>query len=405
MILLLIVLIFLIRVGIKITLVGISVSTFVYNRYKGIKNTVEKINGIADTKHKVRDAKEAAINSAKVVLKTSAKVGKFVVENVLYLLDLALGIVNKFLIGALGYVIVVDAVVFVMMVSAMGYFVLAFDSDNKSDYLQMVTSTIIKGGSTGGSTGDPGDPGDPGDTVDPGDQGTGGGGGSTGGSVDGDVYTVLSSDPNYSRKASALAKVYSEASTRWGRNVAIGIMANVVAEGSPGKIEGINFGSAFSSGLYPSSRKRVLNCTCSKKGTVTIDYWAQAPCSAHEIAGSTIDSMDDVNAMLSIGGGIQGIGVGSIQWSGGRRDGILRKYQQLGDFSYSSLLSADVEYIMEELGGRYSWVISSCSGKSASECAKIICQRYEVPAGLATQLTTRSTYAEDLSAKLARIGK
>lgn len=402
MILLLIVLIFLIRVGIKITLVGISVSTFVYNRYKGIKSTVEKINGTSDTKHKVKDAKEAAINSAKVVLKTSAKVGKFVVENVLSLLDLALGIVNKFLIGALGYVIVVDAVVFVMMVSAMGYFVIAFDSDNKSDYLQMVTSTIIKGGSTGGGTGDPGDPGDPGDTGDP---GTGGGGGSTGGSTDGDVYSVLSADSKYSRKASALAKVYSEASARWGRNVAIGIMANVVAEGSPGKIEGINFSSAFSNNIYPISRKRVLNCTCSKKGTVTIDYWAQAPCSAHEVAGSTIDSMDDVNAMLSIGGGVQGIGVGSIQWSGGRRDGILRKYQQLGDFSYNSLLSADVEYIMEELSGRYSGVISSCSGKSASECAKIICQSYEVPAGLATQLTTRSTYAEDLSAKLARIGK
>lgn len=404
MILLLIVLIFLIRVGIKITLVGISVSTFVYNRYKGIKNTVEKINGTVNTKHKVKDAKEAVINSAKVVLKTSAKVGKFVVENVLSLLDLALSIVNKFLIGALGYVIVVDAVVFVMMVSAMGYFVIAFDSDNKSDYLQMVTSTIIKGGSTGGSTGDPGDLGDPGDPGDPGTSG-GGGGGSTGGSVDGDVYTVLSADSNYSRKASALAKVYSEASSRWGRNVAIGIMANVVAEGSPGKIEGINFGSAFSRGLYPSSRKRVLNCTCSKKGTVTIDYWAQAPCSAHEIAGSTVDSMNDVNAMLSIGGSVQGIGVGSIQWSGGRRNGILRKYQQLGDFSYNSLLSADVEYIMEELSGSYSGVISSCSGKSASECAKIICQRYEVPAGLATQLTTRSTYAEDLSAKLARIGK
>lgn len=400
MILLLIVLIFLIRVGIKITLVGISVSTFVYNRYKGIKSTVEKVNGNSKTKHNMKGTKEVALNTEKVAIKTTAKIASAVTKSVLTLLDTALGIVNKFLIGALGYVIVLDAVLLIMMVSAMGYFVIAFDNDNKDNYLQMVTSTIIKGGSSSGSTVDPGDPADPADPA-----GTGGGGSSTGGSIDGDVYTLLSADSNYSRKASALAVVYNEASARWGRNVAIGIMANVVAEGSPGKIEGINFSSAFSNNRIPISRKRVLDCTCSKKGTVTIDYWAQAPCSAHEIAGSTIDSMEDVNAMLSIGGGLQGIGVGSIQWSGGRRDGILRKYQQLGDFSYNSMLSADVEYIMEELSGSYSGVISSCSGKSAAECAKIICQNYEVPAGLATQLTTRSTYAEDLSAKLARIGK
>lgn len=397
MILLLILLIFLIRVGIKIALVGITVSSYIHSRYKKIQSSLKKDDEVV----KQEKFSDKAVVAIKTTTKAVAKVAKTTVNTILTLCDLALGLLNKLLICALGYVIILDTLIFLMIVSACGWYLTVYGDKTKADYLIATTETVYNynnggsGGSnegTGGGTGDENNSGDD------------GGGTESSGSSDQDVYSLLASDSMYAGKASALAMVYNQASARWGREVAVGLMANVVAEGSPGKIEGINFKSAFERGAISSSRKVVLSCGCSKNGTVTIDYWALAPCSAHEIAGTTIDSMSDVSAMLSIGDDVPGIGVGSIQWSGGRRQGILQKYSNLSNFSSSNLLMADVQYIMEELNGSYNSVIASCSGKNASECAKVICNNYEKP-GTSNAAVTRASIANDLSIKLSSIGK
>lgn len=412
MILVLIILIFLIRVGIKIILIGISVSSYMYNRYKKIREYLDKKNGKVE--QKPVGFKENAIEVAKITAKVTVKASKIVTSTVLRLLDFSLGILNKFLVSALGSVVVLDSILLVTIVSIMGYYITVFEDDSGNG-LDMVFNTVhsvssVVGGIPDGREDTPPTNNDDTGSGSGGVTDTGGGSSGSGGLVDtgsggANVYDLLASDPLYKGKASALAEVYNRATASWGRDVAVGLMANVLAEGSPGKIEGINFKKAFDSGKINKKRKVVLSCNCSKKGTTTIDYWAKAPCSAHELAGSVISSSQNVSDMLSIPDGVGGIGVGSIQWSGGRRKGILQKYSQLSDFSESSLLMADVSYILEELSTSYSGVISDCIGKSASECAKIICNDYEAPVGGSNAANYRAGVASDLSSKLLSVGR
>lgn len=208
----------------------------------------------------------------------------------------------------------------------------------------------------------------------------------------------------YSGKASILAAAYQACINRgWGEDFAIGLMANIQHEGKPGIVEGINFQKAFDKGSLPASRKAVLTCGCSKSGTVTLDYWANSgvPCGAHELAATILNSKDGVNSMLSIANGVSGIGVGSIQWSGGRRAGILQRYLN-SDMSEGALANCDLEYILDELSGGYANVVSACSGKSAEDCAQIIHDQYE-KSGDANAVTTRRATAQKIKAILSSI--
>lgn len=395
MILLLIVLLFLIKIGLKITLVGMKVSSYVYDRYKRIQSHMSNNNGVEKTSN--NDTIDAMINTSKKVIKTTGKIAKKVImkgiEWSVWLADKVTSLLITLLSSVGIYVIILDAVVMLFLVSIAGFYMTNMMGDDDGGY----TAHVYWSDEDAGGGGNEDD----------------GGGGNGGGSdiitpPSGDeyqaVYDLLCAN-GYSGKAQALASVYVEAKAKWGRDVAIGLMANINHEGSPGKIEGINFASAFANGKIDASRKVTLSCGCSKSGTVTIDYWAQAPCSAHEQAGKVISNKGMVTDMLQVSGSTPGIGVGSCQWSGGRRVGILNKYNSLSDFSANSLLLADVSFIMDELSGSYSGVINNCSGKSASECAKIICGEYEKPASMEAAKTTRAATASDLDTKLASIGK
>lgn len=177
----LIILIFLIRVGIKITLIGIAVSSYMYGRYKKIREFLDKRSGKVEEKPKDMKGKviETAKVTAKVVGKITIKATKFVVNNLLRLLDLALGLLNKLLISALGYVIIVDAIIFVMTTAIMGYYITVFmDGGDDNHGLIAVYNTITGGGSGGNSGGSSG--GSSGSSEDTGG-GSGGGSGDTGG--------------------------------------------------------------------------------------------------------------------------------------------------------------------------------------------------------------------------------
>lgn len=212
-----------------------------------------------------------------------------------------------------------------------------------------------------------------------------------------ELYTKLASNKNYSSKATILTIEYFKLKEVYGEAFAIGFMVNTLAEGSPGKIEGLDYSGAYKKN--PNNKNlKILNCSCSRSETPTIYYWADSrvPCAAHEISNKTINSVSMVNTMLEIPGAVSGIGVGSSQWSGGRRVGILQYYKDNATtYSVDELSKLDVEYIMKELEGGYKFVADACKGKSVSECGAIICSKYEAPLD-STQPATRGTSAKNL---------
>ena len=223
---------------------------------------------------------------------------------------------------------------------------------------------------------------------------TGGGGGDRPvGNLE--VYNKLAADPRYSSKATAMALAYTYAVDKYGENFAIGLMANILAEGDSGLVEGM---WTYSSG---GDSKVKSNCSCNgSSGKYVYWYWNQASCAVHSLAYTYIDSESDIDTLLTIPNGVAGIGVGSVQWSGGRRVGLLNLYKQKGvTFSKDELLEIEVEYTMMEFAGDYYKVVMACSGKSAAECGSIICSQYEKPAG-SDQPVIRGNSAAEIYALL-----
>ena len=216
----------------------------------------------------------------------------------------------------------------------------------------------------------------------------------SGGNIIGNVelYTKLSSDSRYSAKALALTTAYTKAVPLYGENFAVGLMANILAEGNAGQIEGMWVSDKGSSG------KAISNCSCNgSSGKYVYKYWTQVDCGVHGIAGKVISSMNDINKLDSIPSGVQGIGVGCIQWSGPRRDALIDRYKtSVSGFSSDQLLSVEVQFMLDELSGGYKGVVNSCSGKSASDCASIICKQYEKPDNMNTKASQRARAATDL---------
>ena len=107
--------------------------------------------------------------------------------------------------------------------------------------------------------------------------------------------------------------------------------------------------------------------------------------------------MNDINTLLSIPSDVSGIGVGCIQWSHSRRAALLNKYKSSASgFSDDQLLSVEVQFMLDELAGGYKGVVNNCSGKSASDCASIICKQYEKPDNMNVKASERATAATEL---------
>lgn len=190
-----------------------------------------------------------------------------------------------------------------------------------------------------------------------------------------DVYNKLVAG-GFDKKAFAMAYAYSAASKQWGDNVAIGLMANIYAEGNIGQLE------------YRNSK----------------GYWNACSAEALAIAGKVISSADMARTWMNGTPQNQsGCGVGMIQWSSpGRRNGILSLYlSDAKTWSQDELGTIEVKFMMQELSGSYSSTIRGCSGKSATDCAREFCLTYERPSGKYAKANERAGYA----AKIERILK
>lgn len=187
-----------------------------------------------------------------------------------------------------------------------------------------------------------------------------------------DVYNILVNNGYNKDKAYAMAAAYGATSSKYGHNFAVGLMANILHEGKPGQIEG-NWGSPYWNAPGVSQAVRDLNY-------------------------KVISNVSMVDTLLTIPSGVDGIGVGSIQWSGSRRPGILNLYKSRAtQYSQAELGAIDVQYMIQEFAGGFAGVPSACSGKSAAECASIICKQYERPAGMNQKAVERANTAANLT--------
>lgn len=236
--------------------------------------------------------------------------------------------------------------------------------------------------------------------------------GSGGGTVgyNQEVYNILVENNKYSAKALALASVYAALEPEYGRNFAIGMMANIFAEGNFGVIEGI-----WTSEHQTSNKTYQLTCNC-HSGQWTYPYWGSVGEDVHTICtedgnGSTKVNASRTQSLLdNIPSGTPGIGVGIVGWSGGRRVGMLQTYKSSCiTYSQDELAVAEVLFMKEELkadysnGYYYNLVVEPCSGKSASDCAIIICEKYEAPAAGESQKNTRAANATELESLLSNV--
>lgn len=229
-------------------------------------------------------------------------------------------------------------------------------------------------------------------------------GGGTGGGTVGynkEVYDILVADKRYSAKALALASVYATLEPDYGRNFAIGMMANVNAEGNFGMIEGI-----WTSTVETKTKKTVLNCSC-HKGLYANYYWGDVSGDVHDVCTEDGNGKTYVNAsrvdylLANIPEGVQGIGIGTVQWSGSRRIGILNTFKNsCKSYSQDELAVAEVLFMKTEFEGGYKYVVDAAKGKSAQDCARVICKKYEMPSGVDIAAETRAAYAAELESLL-----
>ena len=225
-----------------------------------------------------------------------------------------------------------------------------------------------------------------------------------------EVYDILVQNSKYSPKALALASIYASLEPEYGRSFAIGMMANIYAEGNFGIIEGI-----WTSNSASGSRNSQLTCSC-HSGKWSYSYWSKVSGGVHakcteEGNGATRVNADRVEYLLNnIPAGTPGIGIGTVQWSGDRRTRLLETYKEsCTTYSQDELAVAEVLFMKKELqpdysnGYYYRLVVKASNGKSASECARIICAKYEAPAAGSTAQNTRAAYASELESLLASV--
>lgn len=191
----------------------------------------------------------------------------------------------------------------------------------------------------------------------PGEPGTSGGGSSVQLSAGAEQVKQALIAGGYSEaKADGMATVYDLLNPTLGTNAAIGLMANVAAEGSYGVVEE-SFASSAAS-LFPGA---AWHRTCvSKEGL----EWLKAK-----------------------GNGVS-CGFGCVQWSYGRRMQLIAVYENVigGSDTITDEYRAIAEsmYMAQELSpgtSYYNTVSSHVSNDTAEEWAEAFCDYYEICAG------------------------
>lgn len=200
------------------------------------------------------------------------------------------------------------------------------------------------------------------------------------------VYNALK-DSEFKNKAKILSIVYGAAEPVYGKDFAIGMMANVYAEGSPGVVE-----YAFSQ----------------------YHYWGFELPSGK----TTIQNADDVNYLLnwdhtskekdSHGYQKGSVGIGICGWSFGRRINLLKEYQKyVKNYTTDEFTAVEISFMLAEYASSSykSKVVDASLGKGCETAAKNICLYYEAPANKEAQAIKRAGYAKSIYSLLSGISE
>ena len=100
-------------------------------------------------------------------------------------------------------------------------------------------------------------------------------------------------------------------------------------------------------------------------------------------------------------------GLGMIQWTGSRTEGLLASYQKYATSdkpTKEECIMAEVNFMADELADNYAKVYSNWKNgdKSASSAGDIICRQYEIPADTDKQARLRAQNANKIYAVMMR---
>lgn len=179
-------------------------------------------------------------------------------------------------------------------------------------------------------------------------------------------------------KAIAMTYAWCAFSEKYGKEFAIGVMANVNAEGTLGAVEQ-KFSISHAHGFSLPSGKSVV------QSAADVEY---------------LKAWDSTSTVRDKGVQKGSCGFGISQMSFDRRVRLCAVYlKTVTDYkSVDQMASAEIKYIDSEIadGGNFDHVPKACVGKSPEECASIVCEKFEIPNHLAAQKVIRAGYASNI---------
>lgn len=202
------------------------------------------------------------------------------------------------------------------------------------------------------------------------------------GSFDQSIYDKFIAAGYDEEKSLAITYAWCTFSGKYSPEFAIGLMANILSEGSAGAVEqafSIKHAHGFS---LPSGKAFVQDAA-------DVEYLK-----AWDSKSKTKDK------------GVQkgSCGFGMAQMSFDRRVRLCDAYlAHVSDYKDKhQLATAEIAYIDSEVatGGHFDNVPKACEGKSYEECAKIICLKFEMPASPQTQAVIRANKVAKLKQTL-----
>lgn len=209
-----------------------------------------------------------------------------------------------------------------------------------------------------------------------------------------EVYNILKNSGKYKGKARIMSIIYSLLEPILGKKIAVGVMACAYHEGKPGLIEKNNgYGYWNRPEVWPAMDKYDGTIVTKKSAEFML---RQLILKSNFYYGDTL---------YKKGGAIPGVGVGTIQWSGGRRVSLLNIYlKHCINWTQSEFEYCDALMFLKETdkGGGYHDTVKRHCGENLSyyQNGHNICYYY---LGNASFAASRGATAADLGNKLSSV--
>ncbi len=168
-----------------------------------------------------------------------------------------------------------------------------------------------------------------------------------------------------------------------------GVLGNIQNEGTPGVFESSAYKNKDNMPLYLKYMVDNFNYSTKYSGK-----------SIQEVGiAATVDLINKAKAS-----GYKGkFGLGMIQWTGDRTEGLLESYQKYASNdkpTKEECITAEVNYMADELAGNYAKVYANWNKgeKTASSAGDIVCRQYEIPRDTDNQAKIRAQNANNIYA-------